>query len=551
MHEKAIAQVCGGSSTKGISAKLLPPFSCEDISVGESILVRGRRDTLFLTIVGEIQHFEGENYASMLTKIRELSDNPEALKYIQDSSVGEILSSKISLIPIALSRQNNVSEADTIPDFLCYCFKPEEKHIKIFYGEIDYKASWPIGYPKAQKSLKEIFIPVNIDALLRNSFAIYGKSGTGKTYMGNILATFIVGYNYCVPEEEKVSMLIFDLHSEYSLYLLDPTGKPVIEGVAKAFDEDFVVYTIDKEFTTLNPDARLLKISAKNITIEDLVICSEALGLTERFSDYAYSIEAKLRHRTGLKPLELILTKDYHELDNILKGSLDTYERNVMKANIPKLKRLAEYPFITLDEEDTLSEVLESLVRGKSIAIAFGAYENDSLAYLIVANVLARRIWTTYRELGLRKGARRRLVIFLEEAHKFLSKDVYFKTPFGKIARELRKRGVVLAIIDQRPSELDPDVRAMLWNKIVFNLSEKGDIREACMGLPHKELFEPLVETLKRGEALVFGSAISFPAVIKVMDYKKVLNIVRNVINKIKEEREYELEREKGEISWG
>lgn len=552
MEESIVAQVCGGSSAKGIDARILPPYSSEDISVGESLLVEGRRSSVFLTVVSEIKHHEGESYAFMLSKIEGLARDPHNIKYVQDTAVGELLSSKISLIPIAVYRDKRIFEADTIPDFLSRCFKVTKDYIRIFYGDIDYKYRWPIGLPKANREKEDqAFIPINIDALLRNSFAIYGKSGTGKTYMGNILASFIVGYNHSVSEEDRVSMLIFDLHSEYSHFLLDPTGKPLVEGVARAFNEDFIVFTLDEAFTKVLPDARLLKISASNIDVDDLLICSEALGLTEKFGDYAYAITNAIRNRRRARSiLEYVLKEDYNRLQSFINSLDSPQEKNVFRANIPKLKRLAEYPFISLDEEDSLSEIVENLIKGKNVCIAFGTYENDSLAYLIVANVLARRIWNTYREIGLKTSSRKRLVIFLEEAHKFLARDMYFKTPFGKIARELRKRGVVLAVIDQRPSELDPDVKAMLWNKIVFNLTDRSDIREACIGLPHRELFEPIVETLRRGEALIFGSAISFPAIVKVIDYSQAIDIVKERIQEFYNEIEERRLREKGEPEW-
>jgi len=62
------------------------------------------------------------------------------------------------------------------------------------------------------------------------------------------------------------------------------------------------------------------------------------------------------------------------------------------------------------------------------------------------------------------------VLIAIEEAHKFLSKQYQANNVFGKIAREMRKFNVTLFIIDQRPSEIDTEVLSQIGTRLVMEL---------------------------------------------------------------------------------
>ena len=88
--------------------------------------------------------------------------------------------------------------------------------------------------------------------------------------------------------------------------------------------------------------------------------------------------------------------------------------------------------------------------------LEFGRYGSDLTAYILVSNLLSRRIHNRY--VALKEAAEggsgrdpRPVVIVIEEAHKFLSPSIASQTIFGTIARELRKYNVTLMVIDQRP----------------------------------------------------------------------------------------------------
>ena len=91
------------------------------------------------------------------------------------------------------------------------------------------------------------------------------------------------------------------------------------------------------------------------------------------------------------------------------------------------------------------------------VVLEFGVYGNNIDAYLLVANLLTRRIYDRYVRMSEQASGNatqepRPLVITIEEAHKFLSPAIARNTIFGNIAREMRKYNVTLLVVDQRPS---------------------------------------------------------------------------------------------------
>ena len=128
-----------------------------------------------------------------------------------------------------------------------------------------------------------------------------------------------------------------------------------------------------------------------------------------------------------------------------------------LRALYNRLSGLTRYHFLTEhSREDASARIIDHLERGQHVVLEFGRYGDDLSAYILVSNLLTRRIHQSYVQAKeLASGGRRReprpLVIVIEEAHKFLNPSVASQTIFGTIARELRKYNVTLMVIDQRP----------------------------------------------------------------------------------------------------
>ncbi|MCS7364348.1 MAG: ATP-binding protein [archaeon GB-1867-035] len=543
--EKIFARITGGSLSRGLEAHILRSFSPEDITNGSLVVVSGVKSK-YLALISDLQLKSGSDIAVSL--VRGEDGSSSEIRLAQEIAAAGlksegVLGAELTLIPIAVCRDNVVEKADNIPGLMSSVKFPSISDIESFYGRLDNKVRWGIGSPKSPlvDEKLDVFIPINVDVLVRGCFGIFGKSGTGKTFLGNLLATYIVLANHADAFEKKVKLLILDMHSEYGLMVKDQLGEEFAEGVGLAFKNDFM---------RLSPDGMLsketgldvFKLNYRVITVQDLLASGEALGFTRTFMDLLPSIASLLRNRFGDEWLRALCGfVDEAEDDIVKKEVKDRYGLGALMSLIAargRLSRLRDYEFIDWSEDgivDSASDVINELLEGdRSVVISFGRYGDDRVAYMLIANIIARRLWRScINRIMSGKKLKYRVVFFLEEAHKFLGPDVYYMTPFGNIARELRKRGVVLCIIDQRPSQIFEDARAMLWNSFVMCLTEASDIEAASKGLPLSKLFKPVIEGLRRREALIFGEAITIPSVVTVRDYRLAISEAKEFYKKL------------------
>jgi uncharacterized protein len=111
-------------------------------------------------------------------------------------------------------------------------------------------------------------------------------------------------------------------------------------------------------------------------------------------------------------------------------------------------------------------------------------------------------------------GRERPLLMVLEEAHAYLSKDDSgaAATVVRRIAKEGRKYGVGMMIVSQRPSEIDSTVLSQCGTMFAMRLSndtDRGHITSAASD-NLKGLFD-MLPILRVGEAIIVGEAVSLP----------------------------------------
>ena len=205
-----------------------------------------------------------------------------------------------------------------------------------------------------------------------------------------------------------------------------------------------------------------------------------------------------------------------------------------------KLKRLESFPFMVKKlessngdhrgdcdrEGDCVDRIMEHLDAGINVVLEFGQ-QTSMLCYLLVANVLARRIHEMYVKKSERFYATQRpedqprqLMITIEEAHKFLNPSAAKQTIFGTIAREMRKYYVSLLIVDQRPSGIDDEVLSQIGTRITALLNDEKDISAVLTGVSGTEGLRSVLASLdSKQQALVLGHAVPMPVVIKTREY--------------------------------
>jgi uncharacterized protein len=111
-------------------------------------------------------------------------------------------------------------------------------------------------------------------------------------------------------------------------------------------------------------------------------------------------------------------------------------------------------------------------------------------------------------------GRERPLLLVLEEAHAYLSRDNSGTAAVAvkRIAKEGRKYGVGMMLVSQRPSEIDSTILSQCGTLIAMRLAndtDRGHVTSAASD-NLKGLFD-MLPVLRTGEAIIVGEAVSLP----------------------------------------
>ncbi len=397
----------------------------------------------------------------------------------------------------------------TIPAHFSPVNLASERDMELVFGKEDPQRFF-IGNPLDM----ETKLCLDLEEFVKRSNGIFGKSGTGKTFLTRIL---LIG----MLQKSRAVNLIFDMHNEYGWQGTSEKGPPV-KGLKQFAQSRVAVFTLDEENSRRRGVSTdfVVKIGYDEIEPEDIVLLRQTLNLTDQAVEAVY----QLRRRFGRDWLETTLETENAEDTRALIDELSIHESTFsnLKRGLAIVRRL---PFIEAHATlDATRIILEHLDRGVNVVLEFGRYR-DITAYVLVANMLARRIYAQYQartEKSMAEGTAgpKPLVITIEEAHKFLNPEVSNQTIFGTIAREMRKYNVSLLVIDQRPSGIDAEVMSQMGTKITCLLDNERDIDSVLAGVSGKnELKSVLARLAPRQQALIFGHAVPMPVAFQPREY--------------------------------
>jgi DNA helicase HerA-like ATPase len=270
----------------------------------------------------------------------------------------------------------------------------------------------------------------------------------------------------------------------------------------------------------VSPDA-VVELGYDQIEPDDIAMVREALGITEPGMESVYRLA---RHFGDERWLAAFLDTDAPARDALAQQQgLNPSTLNVLHRKLDN--RLARLPFVKREVQDnSVDRILEYLNKGVHVVLEFGRHRSLD-AYILVANILTRRIYDKYVEqvetwMGKGGAEPQHLVITIEEAHKFLSPDVADLTIFGTIARELRKYHVTLLVVDQRPSSIADEVMSQIGTRITCLLDDEKDIAAVLSGISGAQALRAVLAKLdSKQQAIVLGHAVPMPVVIRTREY--------------------------------
>jgi DNA helicase HerA-like ATPase len=502
--------VTNASLEKGVDVRLDAPVSVEDMVVGRYVTIQGQKRRFFGMITDVSLRFTDDR----------LSVSPPD---VADPFIAEVLSGTSTFGTIHITPMLTLSgdvasmlegpqPVKTIPAHFATVNLASEEDIESVFGKED-KERFHIGNPLDM----ETRLCLNLEEFARRSNGIFGKSGTGKTFLTRIL---LIG----MLQKSKAVNLIFDMHNEYG-WSGTSEGGPPVKGLKQLFMNRVAVFTLDEESSRRRKVSTdfTVNIGYDEITPEDIAILRPTLNLTELAVEAAY----QLRKIFGKSWLRQTLEMGEDEMAERIKEANITIHESSLQSLKRGLGTIGRLGFVRKDApEDAVKRILDYLQRGTDVVLEFGRYREIS-AYMLVANMLSRRIYARYQqqtEEAIAAGddaiKPRPLVITIEEAHKFLNPEVADKTIFGTIAREMRKYNVTLLVIDQRPSGISEDVMSQLGTKITCLLDNDKDIDSVLAGVSGKsELKSVLSRLAPKQQALIFGHAVPMPVAFQPVPY--------------------------------
>ncbi|MBI2846325.1 MAG: ATP-binding protein [Chloroflexi bacterium] len=504
---KRLGIVVEGSLSQGVEVKLDPEISVEDMAVGRYVTIDGK-NRRFFGILTDVSL--GAIDRSLSITPPDVSD-PFIAKVVSGTSVyGKLHVLPMLAVAGILGIDEKPQPAKTVPPHFSTVRTASDEDIALIFGRED-EHHFYVGNPLDM----ETKVCLNLAELVKRSNGVFGKSGTGKTFLTRIL---LVG----MLQKNAATNLIFDMHNEYG-WEGTKEGGGKVKGLKQHFSSQVAVFTLDEESSRRRGVSTdfVVEIGYDEIEPEDIEILRDTLKLTERAAQAAY----RFRRRLGGSWLEKFVNEESRDEINALAKEWDEHEATI--ANLHRgLEGLMRLPFFKPKaREDSVRRILEYLDRGLNVVLEFGRYGDNIAAYVLVANLLSRRIHQRYRERterSLGEGAQKPhpLVITIEEAHKFLNPAVASQTIFGTIAREMRKYNVTLLIIDQRPSGIDEEVMSQLGTKITCLLENEKDIDAVLAGVSGRsELRSVLAKLEPQQQALIFGHAVPMPVVIRTREY--------------------------------
>lgn len=505
--DQRLGVVVGGSLSKGLTIKLDSGQSVEELAVGRYIVVHGHQRRFFCMITDVVLDSTNPDIQNAPPDI---SDPFFEAIYIGTAAYGKIHAQP--MLSIDDSEPNpKPKPVKTIPGHFMRVMNATVEDVNAVFGEEE-GMNFNVGAPL---ELEETQINLNLKKLVERSVGVFGKSGTGKSFLTRMVIAGII-------QRKAAVNLIFDMHNDYGWEATNEGG-PRVKGLKQLFNDKVSICTLDPE-SSLKRNAKVdfeVKLGYDEIEPEDIEALRETMGLTDAMLDAARTV-AK---RWGTRWIERTINANSEDIDEIEQTT--PIRSGTFVGLQRRLQRFERWHFlVTQSPGDSVAQIVKLLVEDeRSVVLEFGRYGNSLEAYMLVANYLTRRIHSLYidkveRAMGDSALEPPQLLITIEEAHKFLDPKIASQTTFGIIAREMRKYNVTLLIVDQRPSGIDEEVMSQVGTRITALLDNERDINAVLTGISGASgLREVLARLDTKQQAIIMGHAVPMPVVVRTRSY--------------------------------
>lgn len=506
-----VGTIISGSLADGLVMRVASGTALESIKTGKFVSILGSQYRFFSLITD--MTLAATNQDILL--FPPSNDEPLLRDIVQKRDVY----ATVVLRPMLMvGADNRPCPVKTIPPHFSSVHEASAYDVSLIFGDesIPGKHYFHIGFPLDMQTP----VCINLEKITERSNGIFGKTGTGKTFLTRLVLAGLI-------KQKMAVNLVFDMHSEYGLQARsEGSSHNFVKGLKTLFPDRVVIVSLDPASTRRrggSPDIEFL-LDYQSIDVEDILSLQYELNLHPTAFEAAYLIFAHYKQDW----LHVLLTSG--ERIKEFAEQLGAHPESVA-ALYRKLQRLTRLPFLYAGAQDekkysVIDQIMDYLGRGISVVIEFGNF-TATFVYLLIANIITRRIHREYitkteQFLGSCHAAPepQKLMITIEEAHKFLNSNAAKQTIFGTIAREMRKYYVSLLVVDQRPSGIDPEVLSQIGTKIIAQLHDDKDIQAVLTGISGAQHLRTILAGLdSKKQALLMGHAMAMPVVVQTREY--------------------------------
>ncbi|MGA3308520.1 MAG: DUF87 domain-containing protein [Xanthobacteraceae bacterium] len=356
---------------------------------------------------------------------------------------------------------------------------------------------------------------LNIDEIVRKHFAIVGSTGAGKsTALALILRKIVEARN-------DLRVLLIDAHNEYAECFGNQAhvvGPGNLRLPFWLFNFDEIVQIFFGSRTLVEHEVSMLA-DLIPLAKTEYARARSALRASYRPSQAdggRYTVDTPVPYR--FEDVIALAESRMGKLENV--DVAVQYQRLLMRINT--VRKHPRYSFIfddTSGGNDTMVDILSQLLRlkddGQSMAIVqLAGFPAETME--VIVSVLFRLAF----EFGVWSDGLSPLLIVCEEAHNYANADraIGFRGAregLSRIAKEGRKHGVFLALVTQRPHQLDPTLISQCSTVFAMRLGHEDDQRivRAAVSDPASRLLA-FLPSLGTREALVIGAGV--PTVMRL-----------------------------------
>jgi len=359
-----------------------------------------------------------------------------------------------------------------------------------------------------------------VDDLLSKHFIVVGSTGAGKSCaLAGILQQVLADHRHA-------HMVVMDIHNEYTTAFGDKV-------------EAINLNNFNLPFWLLNFQELVAALTSVDEEREaEAEILGEAIVFAKRrYFDASLTRGILARkstdsaHMTVETPAPFRLSDVIAYVDDQL-GKLDrtrlTLPYRRLTSRIESLVSDQRYNFMfgSLTVQDTMADILGRLFRvpshGRPITVIDLSTVPPEILDVVIS-VISRLAF----DLGIWSKGGLPMLLVCEEAHRYApasdtARFLPTRQALARIAKEGRKYGISLALVTQRPSELDQTILSQCSTVIALRLSGEKD-QQVVRANTHEGALDLLdfLPLLGDREAIIVGQGVAMPMRITFADLGK------------------------------